>query len=376
MINTSKRKLLIISPAPEILGGVNNFIATLKKNLQNYTLTSFWVGRIGKENLFASIYRVVSSSISFANLLLKNKFDIVHINPSLNSKSLLRDGLLLLILRIMGVRQVLVYFHGWQNSVAEKLEQPILKQFFVFLLNGTACIMVLSANFKTQLVRLGVKSDKIIVTRTMFDDELFSDSLSWDERSEATSDQVGAQPVRRMSANNKILFLSRFEKSKGVYELIAAFEQISSEFPELELIMAGDGIENEQLRMLAKSNNKIKFVGYIEGKEKTELLLSCKIFVLPTYFPEGMPVAILEAMRAGKPILTSKAGGIAENITAENAIMLDKITTDTVVNGLRKLLKNLNLCEKMAENNLAYSKHFSAKIVSKEIEAAYDKISG
>ena len=258
------------------------------------------------------------------------------------------------ILRIMGVKNVLVYFHGWQNSLAEKLEQPILKQFFAFVLNGTACIMVLSANFKTQLVKLGVKSDKIIVTRTMFDDELF--------------DEISATPLPH------ILFLSRFEKSKGVYELIAAFEQISNEFPELELIMAGDGSENDNLRMLAKPNNKIKFIGYIEGKEKAELLLSCKIFVLPTYFPEGMPVAILEAMRAGKPILTSKAGGITENITAENAIMLDKITTDTVANGLRKLLKDQNLCQKMGENNLAYSKNFSAKVVSKEIEKLYEQI--
>ena len=109
MTDISKRKLLIISPSPEVLGGVNNFIATLKKNLQNHEITSFFVGRIGKENLFASIYRIISSSISFANLLLKNKFDIVHINPSMNYKSLLRDGLLLLILRHNGQ-------NGWVKS--------------------------------------------------------------------------------------------------------------------------------------------------------------------------------------------------------------------------------------------------------------------
>ena len=350
-----KKKLLIISPAPEVLGGVNNFIATLKKNLENYEITSFWVGRVGKENLFASIYRIILSSISFANLLLKNKFDVVHINPSLNSKSLLRDGLLLLILRIIGVKNVLVYFHGWQNFVAEKLEQTILKQFFAFILNGAAFIMVLSANFRNQLIKLGVNSEKIIITRTMFDDELFNDSIA--------------------KQSNSILFMSRFEQSKGVYELIAAFAQVSGDFPELELIMAGDGSENEKLRMLTKANNKIKFVGYIEGKEKAEILLSCKIFVLPTYFPEGMPVAILEAMKAGKPILTSKAGGIAENITSDNAIMLDKINISEIATGLRELLDNPDLCKKMSANNLADSKNFSAKIVSKEIETIYDKIS-
>ena len=88
-----------------------------------------------------------------------------------------------------------------------------------------------------------------------------------------------------------------------------------------------------------------------------------------------MPVAILEAMKAGKPILTSKAGGIAENITSDNAIMLDKINISEIATGLRELLDNPDLCKKMSANNLADSKNFSAKIVSKEIETIYDKIS-
>lgn len=356
--------VLIISPDPRIPGGQTVFIETLKEHVKETHVLTLHVGHLPgqKENVWDTLKRLVKIPYEAVRLVRTQKIDVVHMNPVFNAKSLLREGLILLALRMAGFRRVMIYFHGWQMELARKIKRNIfLRAIFCGLLNGTSVVMVLSPEFKKALIDIGIDEDKITVTRTMFDGRNLS---------AATAVQ---------NTRTTILFMSRFVMSKGIYQLMDAFAALALQYPEVDLVFAGDGEEKDMLEARAagyRLQNRISFSGYVSGPAKAALLRQCSIFALPTYYPEGMPVALLEAMAAGKVLLTSSAGGICHIISdPQNGVVLDDVSVDSVEAGLRRLLDDPDLCRVAGRRNEAYAwKNFEACSVTAEIEALYRDI--
>ncbi|MEI6730203.1 MAG: glycosyltransferase, partial [Pseudomonadota bacterium] len=241
------QKVLIISPHPQTHGGVVNFIETLKAGLLAYEINSFFVGSRNNlsESAFATTKRILGNICELNRLAQQQKFDLIHINPSFNLKSLLRDGLLLLTLQRLGYKNIVVYFHGWQSGLADRIAGNFLyRKIFLRVFASVACIIVLAPEFKQQLEQIGIASDKILLGKTMFAQSL-------------------TIPIPQNTRQN-ILFMSRFDKAKGIYELLQAFALIADKFPELDLIFAGDGKEKANLQKQAGALNlgeRIKFPG-------------------------------------------------------------------------------------------------------------------
>jgi glycosyltransferase involved in cell wall biosynthesis len=358
--------VLVISPNPKVHGGVSTFVEVMKAHLKNCRVTSFWVGSISGEKESASevVLRFFTSPFRVAWIVARGKFDAVHINPSFNAKSLPRDGFILLLLRLTNYRNVLVYFHGWQRSIENRVKgTPPLRFLTAWLLNGAGRVTVLGPDFKKGLEEMGVDSRKIICTRTMFDGTMLK-----------KADNVPA------SRRRTILFISRFDRQKGVYELIDAFARLAAEFPDMDLIMAGDGEEMAGVKARAAQHGlsgRSSFPGYVTGDEKWRMLKACAVYALPTYMrSEAMPVALLEAMGAGKPVLAGSAGSISTIISdPENGVYLPAVSTDTVEAGLRRLLSNPQLCEDIGRHNISYAwENFEAAAVTAGIEAMYREI--
>jgi hypothetical protein len=82
--------VLVISPNPKVHGGVSTFVELMKEHLKNCWVTSFWVGSISGEKESASevILRFFTSPFRVACIVARGKFDVVHINPTFNAKSL------------------------------------------------------------------------------------------------------------------------------------------------------------------------------------------------------------------------------------------------------------------------------------------------
>jgi glycosyltransferase involved in cell wall biosynthesis len=360
--------VLIISPNPKVHGGVSTLIETMKPLLTNCRVTSFWIGSISgeKESAAETIARFFISPFRVAWIVARGKFDVVHINPTFNAKSLPRDGFILLMLRLIRYRKVLVYFHGWQRSVEDDVKRmPPLRFLTAWLLNGAARVTVLGPDFKQGLEEMGVDRHRIICTRTMFDGAMLK--------------KADSAPAAS-SSRRTILFMSRFDREKGVYELLDAFARLAPEFPDMDLIMAGDGEEIAGMKARAAQHGlsgRVAFPGYVVGDEKWRMLKACAIYALPTYWrTEAMPVALLEAMGAGKPVLAGSAGGIGTIISdPENGVYLPAVSTDTVEAGLRRLLSNPQLCEDIGGHNIAYAwGNFEAAAVTAGIEALYREI--
>jgi len=116
-----------------------------------------------------------------------------------------------------------------------------------------------------------------------------------------------------------LLFFGEIARHKGVFGLAQAFARVADELPGLRLIYAGTGSGVEETRRLIEQfglGRRVKFTGWLQAERKRATLAAATIFVLPS-FVEGMPMALLEAMSFGLPVIATPVGGVPEIITHE-----------------------------------------------------------
>jgi glycosyltransferase involved in cell wall biosynthesis len=359
-------RVLMLSVDPRVLGGVAEFIETLKPRLKHCVVTQISTGSGPgrRESRVSVLLRVLTVPLRVAWRELTQRYDVVHVNASLTPRSGVRDSLILIALRIVGCRNVLLYIHGWQWNVARQIE----KSWFICRLAGLALggvqrVLVLAPEFRATLIAAGVPPDRIIVTRTMFDGTKIQPS------------------TEQLPARRRVLFMSRIERGKGVFELTEAFSQVVGRYPDVDLVLAGDGSKLPAIKSMVAElglENRVILPGYVRGDEKARFLASGTLFVLPSYGGEGMPVALLEAMAAGMPVIASKAGGIPHIVREpEHGLVLDDITPESICLALDEMLSNTTRWQQVGKSNRRYAwDYFEAEQVSAGVEAIYRSIAG
>jgi glycosyltransferase involved in cell wall biosynthesis len=359
-------KILVLSRHASSQGGIVNFIETLKSRLTGRTkLVGFVCGsRPDERGTVRKTVRLVRDPIALFLQLCRNRYDAVHVNTNLEVRSLLRDSIFLAVLKLTRFRGSFVFFHGWLEELEHPIAaNPLYRNLFRWLFGGAARIAVLSNKFRDFLIRIGFDPDRIIVFSTMFDGEEL---------------ERARQIPEKARSRRTILFLSRFIKEKGMYELLEAYRRIADRFPDVDLVMAGDGDEAERIKGRVAAfglTDRVKFPGYLRGKEKARVLLDAEIFALPTY-SEGLPVALLEAMAAGTALIVSHAGGIGEVVRSpENGIVLDEISIPAITAALERMLADPGYVAEVSERNKMIAwQRYESRIVVDNIEAIYHDI--
>jgi len=122
---------------------------------------------------------------------------------------------------------------------------------------------------------------------------------------------------RKETFNYDFLYVGRLVSEKGVATLIKAFAELlkNESFKEKKLLIVGDGNWKERLVQLAKNLNilaSITFAGKKTGEELIHLVSLCNIAIVPSEWEEPMGGVALEMMAAGKNLIVSKNGGLAE----------------------------------------------------------------
>lgn len=360
-----KIRLLMLAKDRSSLGGVVNFVNILERNLSDdVCVEEFKIGL--RDNKSGKLIRWVMPFVDMFRLacrILFNRYDVIQINPSLNMRSLFRDALFILVIKLRAISNVVLFVHGWEDKSEKTIGNcELLKNIFVILFGRAHVIYVLASRFKQSLVEWGVDADKVHVITTMFDGEHFNG-------------------VIRNRENNEIrlLYLSRFVKEKGVYELLTSFERLYKRYPYIRLVLAGEGPEGKGMQDWVRNSglqDVVTFVGYVRDKDKAQVLVDSDIFVFPTYYAEGCPVSLLEAMAAGLPIVTSMVGGIGDIIAdGKNGVLLEEVTAGTVETALQKLLENELMRKETGSYNKKIAwKHYEAAVISARIEKSYRQL--
>ena len=133
-----------------------------------------------------------------------------------------------------------------------------------------------------------------------------------------------------------ILFLGRLVPEKGIRYLIEAFKEVKTD---KKLVIAGGSSDTDEfaneLKELAKDDERILFTGFVQGQELEELYSNAYIYALPSDL-EGMPLSLLEAMSYGNCCLVSDIPECTEVI--ENQALVFKKSD---VNNLKEILQEV-----------------------------------
>lgn len=356
--------VLVMSHDARDFGGVGNYLATMKRRLRPSTLAHRFVSgrRYGESGKLGTIKRLASDYVRFIGLIMRRRFDVVHFNPEMDLRSFPRESLFMFLLILMR-RPFIVFHHGWNWDEFKVIaKSPILSRWLFWILNRAGGVIVCSRSFRDGLIENGVKGDHIKIITTMFDGHRLK-PRDLDNLPDPTK-------------NPKLLFMARFVKEKGVYELIEAMTLLKDEFPDLTLLMGGDGAEAEGMKAWAEKlgvTDQVIFPGYIRGNEKTKAFAEASIFILPSYFWEGLPNAAIEAMGSGLPIISTKVAGLPEVMDdPDNGFYLDKVTPEDIAEKVRTMLRDPDYLTAVSRRNQEKAwNNYESAIVSRQIEAVY-----
>ena len=115
----------------------------------------------------------------------------------------------------------------------------------------------------------------------------------------------------------RIITAARLERVKGVRYVIEAMERILVRFPDVELVIVGDGSERTALELLVREKSlhgKVIFKGSVAPHKVPAFLMTGSVFVCPS-LAEGFGIVILEAMASGCAVIATNVGGIPDIIT-------------------------------------------------------------
>jgi glycosyltransferase involved in cell wall biosynthesis len=152
----------------------------------------------------------------------------------------------------------------------------------------------------------------------------------------------------------KVLFASRLVREKGPHLLAEALRQLQREGVAVEgLVVGGVGFGNsasdpyvEELARSAPSN--LSFHPYCAGKELVKLFQQADVFCLPSVWQDPFPLAPLEAMAAGLPVVASRSGGIPEALFEGGGMLVERDSVVSLTLALRALAEDPALRQRLS----------------------------
>jgi glycosyltransferase involved in cell wall biosynthesis len=168
---------------------------------------------------------------------------------------------------------------------------------------------------------------------------------------------------------NYILYLGTLKPSKNVEGLIDAFDIVSKDFPDLQLVIAGKkGWLFESIFKKVESlglERKVIFTDFISEDDKAPLMAGASVFVCPSFW-EGFGLIALEAMACGTPVVVSNIASFPE-VVGDAGILVDPYKKESIAKGISKVLKMNSLeYNKLVEAGLKQAALFSWEKTAKE----------
>lgn len=168
-------------------------------------------------------------------------------------------------------------------------------------------------------------------------------------------------PRREAPLNPTLVYAGRLVPWKGVSMLVQAVKELKKYQPNIIFEILGDGPEEAKLKELAGNLELAKnviFRGRVSEEESHKIFARSTIFVLNTNY-EGLPHSVLNAMRAGLPVITTPIGGNLEVVAdGANGLLAPYNKLADWLVAINKLLNDRGLREKFSKNGLETIKRF------------------
>lgn len=171
----------------------------------------------------------------------------------------------------------------------------------------------------------------------------------------------------------------RLSEKKGLDVLLRSLEIVRTKV-DAHLVFVGaddEGVGN-QLRRHAKATNLARHVTIVpplSGSELVGAIHSADVWALPSY-TENFGMAVVEAMAAGRAVVTSPHVNIAPEASVAGALLMVENSPEAVAIALCELLQNSELRDTMGADAAAYVQRFDWSVIARQFEALYQSASG
>jgi glycosyltransferase involved in cell wall biosynthesis len=287
-------------------------------------------------------------------MLVRQRPALVHVHAASHA-SFVRKSLLLLLARAAGCKTVL-HLHGACFDRYASQAGPLTRRWIRHTLESSSLVIALSAHW-AGFVRGFAPGARVAVV----------------------PNSVPLPPVPDPAAEQpgRVLFLGQVERRKGVYELLEAFAALLPDFPEARLALGGQGELDAVRRRAAELGigGQLVLLGWIDGPEKQAELARAAVFCLPSH-AEGLPMAMLEAMAAARPVVVTPVGGILDAVQdGDNGLLVAPGQVAQLAGALRRLLGDAALRRRLGERARAtIAARFDAAVVTGRIADIYREL--
>lgn len=157
-----------------------------------------------------------------------------------------------------------------------------------------------------------------------------------------------------------LLTIGSLYAQKGFSSVVIALSKLIAEFPEIKLVMVGDGPERKKLAQLANQlgvRQRIFFAGQLPFEDVKSYLSTSTVLVHPSSgLGDAVPTVIKEALASGLPIIGSSVAGIPELLDYGNAgMIIPENDIDSLVNAIQELLRNPKVRKEYSEKGREFA---------------------
>ena len=271
--------------------------------------------------------------IRVAILLHRLDAPLVHVQMA-SRASFWRKSIVCLMARLAR-RPYLLHVHGGEFlHFYEKESGRAAQRFIRNIFANAALVIALSEEWRERLLRICPVANVEVLSNAVALPDL-AERANLSER----------DPVE----DTTLLFLGDISRGKGTFDLIRSFARVAPRFPRLKLVCGGLGSIDDAHRLAVGLDvgERVVCPGWLDPERKRAVFSNATIFVLPSY-AEGMPMALLEAMSWGLPVITTAVGGIPQLITHEiNGLLLSPGDIDGMAAGIARLMSDPELRQKL-----------------------------
>lgn len=327
---------IIVAPSLDSarnVSGVSAVTLFIIKNNEKCEYIHFMQGKTdGEIGGFHRVVRILSAFRKWKKILQSYPEAIVHYNFPLDAFSIIRDYFFMRR-SVKSGRRTVIHIHG--GLFLFKDSKP-------FLLN---CLLKRVFSWDTPFIVLSEKEKKRL------DEEYHPGTVFVLPNCIDLSD---ASAFKRdySTSTMHILYLGRIEPNKGIDYIYGAVRKLKEQG--LDFVLHFAGVEQKGCNYIDRFesllDNRFVYEGVVSGKEKTELLQKCEVFLLPSFY-EGLPISLLECMSFGMIPVTTDVGSIGDFVKdGQTGLFVKQKDADSIVEAIIKLHADITLREKLGEN--------------------------
>jgi len=365
-----KRIILIASYAGSLIRFRGDFI----KSLINNGFEVFTAAPSYTEQFLKQISDMGATPIEF-NLQRTGLNPLNDFKSILELKSIIKDNQIDLVFPYT-VKPVI-----YGSMAANMCKTPVISLItgLGYAFTGLTSKARLLQRFNEMLYKLSIRKNKVIVFQNKDDYQLFLDrkvvsKLQKVDFVSGSGVNLNQFTFKEKNASDKVSFLlvARLIEEKGIALYMEAAKILKAKYPKAEFHLIGSpetspsAISELELNQLHKDG-----VIVFHGKQSNieEHLHQRDIFVLPSYYREGLPRTTLEACACGNPIITTDSVGCREAVKeGENGFLIEPQNLDALVKPMEYFITNPDQIKEMGLNSRKYAEErFDVNIINNDL---------